>query len=216
MKRNIIEIDREKCIGCGLCANACEQGAIAMVDGKAQLVSENYCDGLGKCLPHCPVDAIHMVEKDVEFKPKKVEFVCPSTLATKITRKEKVEFTGEVGTELNQWPCQIKLVSPTAPFLENSDILIAADCCAFAYGDFHRDFMKDKVTIVGCPKLDDIDYSEKLAEIFTYNNINSVTVARMSVPCCGGLMNAVNKAIAKSGKDIKVDLSVISTDGRII
>jgi len=219
MKRTVIQIDRDACIGCGQCANACHQGAIAMVDGKAKLMKEDHCDGLGRCLPHCPVDAIKLVEKKIEI-PKKVvaptPCACPSTVAKPIERKQSEDFTGEVSSQLNQWPCQIQLVNPTAPYFEGADLLIAADCCGFAFGDFHRKFMKDKITIVGCPKLDAVDYSAKLTDILTYNNIKSVTVTRMSVPCCGGLTHAVETAVRKSGKDIPLNVHIISTDGEII
>ena len=218
MKRTVIEIDRDACIGCGQCASACHQGAIAMVDGKAKLMHEDHCDGLGRCLPHCPVDAIQLVEKEIEL-PKKdaapVPCACPSTVAKKIEKKDNIDFDGEINSQLNQWPCQIQLVNPAAPYFENADLLIAADCCSFAYGDFHRKFMKDKITIIGCPKLDTVDYSEKLTDILTYNNINSITVARMSVPCCGGLSYAVETAIKNSG-NIPLNINIISTDGNVM
>ncbi|MBN2878239.1 MAG: 4Fe-4S binding protein [Clostridia bacterium] len=219
MKRTVIEIDRDACIGCGQCASACHQGAIAMVDGKAKLVKEDHCDGLGMCLPHCPVDAIQLVEKEIEAAEKpapQAAFVCPSTIAKQIEREEPTEYEGAVSSHLNQWPCQIKLINPTAPYFDNADLLIAADCCAFAFGDFHRQFMKDKITVMGCPKLDDIDYSDKLSDIISYNNIKSITVTRMSVPCCRGLTHAVEKAIQKSGKNIPLNVHVLSTDGEII
>lgn len=215
MKRTVIEIDRDTCIGCGQCANACHQGAIQMVDGKAKLVKEDHCDGLGRCLPHCPVDAIQLIEKEVEVPPAPTPCACPSTVAKKVERKEE-SFDGEVPSQLNQWPCQIQLVNPTAPYFEGADLLIAADCCGFAYGNFHNDFMKGKITIVGCPKLDPVDYSQKLTDILTYNNINSITVTRMTVPCCGGLPHAVETAIQKSGKTIPYAVRVISTDGEIV
>jgi len=223
MKKTVIEIDRDTCIGCGQCANACHQGAIAMVDGKAKLVKEDHCDGLGMCLPHCPVDAIQLVEKEMDIAEKPAQhaapqaaFVCPSTVAKQIEREKPSEYEGTAASHLNQWPCQIKLINPTAQYFDNADLLIAADCCAFAFGDFHRQFMKDKITVMGCPKLDDIDYSDKLSEILSYNNIKSITVTRMSVPCCGGLTHAVEKAIQKSGKSIPVNVHVLSTDGEII
>ena len=215
MKRNVIEIDREKCTGCGACAGACHQGAIAMVDGKAMLAREDHCDGLGMCLPQCPVDAIKMVEKEVAAAP---AFVCPSTVAKKVEHKTKEteEPSGEIRSALSQWPVQIKLANPISPFFNGADLLIAADCCSFAYGDFHRKFMKEKITLIGCPKLDDIDYSDKLAEIIANNDIKSITVTRMTVPCCGGMTRAVETAIEKSGKNIPLIVHVISPDGDIV
>lgn len=217
MKRNVIQIDSEKCIGCGACANACHQGAIAMVDGKAKLMSESHCDGLGMCLPSCPVDAIKLIEKEVDaFKAKESAPVgggCPSTVSKQMAPKGNSDVVGDVPSELAQWPCQIKLISPMAPYFENADLLIAADCCSFAYGNFHKEFIKDKITIIGCPKLDAVDYSDKLSDIIKHNNINSITVARMNVPCCGGLTHAVLSAIEKSGKDIEPNIHIITTDG---
>jgi len=220
MKRNVIEIDREKCIGCGACADACHQGAIAMVDGKAKLVREDHCDGLGMCLPTCPVDAIKMVEKEVAATAKtEPAFVCPSTVAKEVSKKEtpqKDEPAGKIASELKQWPVQIKLANPVAPYFNGADLLIAADCCSFAYGDFHREFMKDKITLIGCPKLDAVDYSDKLSDIIANNDINSITVTRMTVPCCGGMSRAVEMAVQKSGKDVPVNVYVISPDGEIV
>jgi ferredoxin len=220
MKRTVIEIDRDACIGCGQCANACHQGAIQMVDGKAKLVREDHCDGLGRCLPHCPVDAIELVEKEINIPkpqaaPAPAPCACPSTVAKKVERKDG-EFNGKAPSRLNQWPCQIQLINPAAPYLEGADLLIAADCCSFAYGNFHDEFMKDKITIIGCPKLDQVDYSDKLTDILTYNNIKSITVTRMTVPCCGGLPYAVEAAVKKSGKNIPLDVRVISTDGELV
>lgn len=221
MKRTVIQIDSDACIGCGECANACHQGAIAMVDGKAKLMKEDHCDGLGRCLPHCPVDAIKLVEKEVEMPapqaaPAPAPCACPSTVAKKVNRKQTEDFSGEVPSHLNQWPCQLQLANPTAPYFEGADLLIAADCCSFAYGNFHSEFMKDKITIIGCPKLDQADYAAKLTDILTYNNIKSVTVTRMTVPCCGGLPHAVETAISNSGKNIPLNVHVISTDGELI
>jgi len=224
MIRTVIEIDRDACIGCEQCANACHQGAIQMVDGKAKLVKEDHCDGLGRCLPHCPVDAIQLVEKEIEVPQKQAApapapaptpCACPSTVAKKVERKEE-EYDGKAPSHLNQWPCQIQLINPTALYLEGADLLIAADCCSFSYGNFHDEFMKDKITIIGCPKLDQVDYSEKLTDILKHNNINSVTVTRMTVPCCGGLPYAVETAIANSGKNIPLNVQVISTDGELV
>lgn len=236
MKRNIIKIDDDKCVGCGLCANACEQGAIQIIDGKAKLVSESYCDGLGMCLPKCPVDAIHLVEKDTEEfdksrkginkKSDKLGCGCPGSMQKTIKRAEQPkvketkkvnEETFDVNSELQQWPVQLKLISPNAPYLENADLLIAADCTAFAYGNFHKDFIKGKITVVGCPKLDDNQYYvEKLGEILLNNNINSVTVVRMSVPCCGGIVSAAKQAMLNSGKIVQYKEVTISTNGEII
>jgi len=223
MKRNVIQIDRDKCIGCGACAGACHQGAIAMVDGKAKLMSESHCDGLGMCLPSCPVDAIKLVEKEVDpFKEKEERASggcpsggCPSTVAKKLEPKSNADVAADVPSELSQWPCQIKLINPMAPYFEGADLLVAASCCGFSYGNFHKEFIKGKITLIGCPKLDDIDYSEKLADIIKHNNIKSITVARMNVPCCGGLSNAVLTAISKSGKDIVPKIHIITTDGQL-
>jgi len=223
MKRNVIQIDRDKCTGCGACAGACHQGAIAMVDGKAMLMDESHCDGLGMCLPNCPVDAIKLIEKEVEaFAPKEKPQAqasgcasggCPSTVSKQMAPKNESETVGDVPSELRQWPCQIQLINPTAPYFDGADLLIAADCCSFSYGNFHKEFIKDKITIIGCPKLDAVDYSDKLSDIIKHNDLNSITVARMNVPCCGGLSHAVQTAIAKSGKDIVADVHIITTDG---
>ncbi len=244
MKRNVIEINEDLCIGCGLCATACMQGAIEIIDGKAKLTSESYCDGLGMCLPKCPVDAIHMVEKEtdsfdesrknIKLQDNKAGSGCsgvaistferaPSNLQTvkTITNTAPVpkanQSTSEViQSELMQWPVQLKLVSPNAPYFKNADLLIAADCTAYAYGDFHRDFIKDKVTIIGCPKLDDNQYNqEKIAEILKMNTIKSITVVRMEVPCCNGIIHAVKEAMLESRCIVPYKEVVISTDGRI-
>lgn len=219
MKRNIISIDENKCVGCGLCTKACHQGALKIIDGKAKLISESYCDGLGMCLPNCPTGALKVIEKEVEEFKEKPAFVCPSTKSKEIKRNidnnaknESVEMQSELG----QWPCQIKLVPPNAPYFENAKLLIAADCTAFANANIHSKFMKDKITIIGCPKLDSVDYSEKLTEIIKNNNIQSLDVLRMSVPCCGGMENAVKQALTNSQKDIPLRVIVISTDGEIL
>ena len=201
MKRKIVEIDAAKCNGCGLCANACHEGAIAIVDGKAQLVKDDYCDGMGDCLPECPTGAIRIVEREAAAYDE----------AADADAQERVP-----PSQLAQWPCHIRLVPATAPFFKGAKLLVAADCTAYAYAAFHRDFMRGKVTIVGCPKLDPVDYSEKLTEIIRENDISSVTIVRMEVPCCGGLELAAKKALQASGKFIPWQVVTISLDGRII
>ncbi len=232
MKRNIISIDEEKCVGCGLCVNACHQEALQLVDGKAKLLSESYCDGLGICLPNCPTGALKIIEKDVkEFDNKKgseemttakketLACGCPSTHAKELKRnnivEEKQQVT-EVQSELRQWPCQIKLVPVNAPYFDGAKLLVAADCTAFANANVHSKFMKNKITLIGCPKLDSVDYSEKLTEILKNNDIKSIDVLRMSVPCCGGMENAVKQALINSGKMIPWSVNVISPSGEIL
>ena len=203
MKRNIIKIDEDKCNGCGICIDACHEGALQLIDGKAKLVSESYCDGLGDCLPECPTGAITIEEReaeafDEEAVKKRMEEMkamketpnlacgCPGTHSKTIERKpvETTKPAEPVTSQLNQWPCQIQLVPPNAPYFNNAHLLVAADCSAFAYGNVHNDFMKNKITLIGCPKLDHVDYSEKLTDIIKINNIKSVTVLTMQVPCC--------------------------------
>ena len=203
MKRKIVEIDEAKCTGCGLCANACHEGAIAMVDGKAKLVKDDYCDGMGDCLPECPAGAIKIVEREAAAYDEKAVQERNSQLTTP-------------NSQLSQWPCQIRLVPVKAPFFQGAKLLIAADCTAYAYANFHQEFMRGKVTIVGCPKLDPVDYSEKLTEILRENDIKSVTIVRMEVPCCGGLEMAAKKALQESGKFIPWQVVTISLDGKII
>ena len=203
MKRKIVEIDEAKCTGCGLCANACHEGAIAMVDGKAKLVKDDYCDGMGDCLPECPAGAIKIVEREAAAYDEKAVQERNSQLTTP-------------DSQLSQWPCQIRLVPVKAPFFQGAKLLIAADCTAYAYANFHQEFMRGKVTIVGCPKLDPVDYSEKLTEILRENDIKSVTIVRMEVPCCGGLEMAAKKALQASGKFIPWQVVTLSLDGRII
>ena len=227
MKRRIISIDEEKCNGCGLCAKACHEGAIGMVSGKAKLLREDYCDGLGDCLPACPMNAITFVEREApayneaavlaakKAKEEASPCSCPGTACQSIGHGNCAE-AASVPCELRNFPLQIKLLPPNAPYFEGADLLIAADCTAYSYGNFHRDFMKDKVTMIGCPKLDAVNYAEKLTEIFRGNNIRSVTVTRMTVPCCGGLPYAVKTAIENSGKKIPLQIVTISPDGRII
>lgn len=223
MSRKIIQIDEEKCIGCGLCANACQQSAIKIVNGKAKVVHDDYCDGLGRCLPVCPVNAISFSDKDIKNKVEKIEKAenlpcgCPSTVAKEFTREEAPKANVESShSQLKQWPVQIKLISPHAPYFDNANLLIAADCTAYAYGNFHKEFMRNKTTLIGCPKLDEVDYTEKLTEIIKNNNLKTVTVVRMEVPCCGGIENAVKNALIASGKMIPWQVVTISTDGKIL
>ena len=213
MIRKIIEINEEKCNGCGLCAQACHEGAIGMVNGKAKLLRDDYCDGLGDCLPVCPVDAIRFVEREAAAYD---EEAVKANMAAKAADCD-CGGHGPVPSQLQNWPVQIRLAPVNAPYFDGADLLIAADCTAFAYGDFHKDFIKGKVTLVGCPKLDPIDYSEKLADILRNNDIRSITLVRMQVPCCGGLQMATARAIQESGKTgIPAKVVVISSDGRII
>lgn len=243
MIRRVIKIDEEKCNGCGLCVSACHEGAIGIVDGKAKLLRDDYCDGLGDCLPSCPTSAItfeereaaeydeeavkinmekrKMEQKNIELnKNEKKSFGCPGS-QSKVINHNKIEIRSESNnsesvSQLNQWPVQIKLVSPNAMYLNNADLLIAADCTAYAYGDFHNKFIKNKITLIGCPKLDEGDYSEKLTAILKMNDIKSVTVVRMEVPCCGGIVNAVKNALDASEKMIPWQVVTISTNGKIL
>lgn len=229
MIRQVIKIDKEKCNGCGLCVSACHEGAIGMVGGKAELLRDDYCDGLGNCLPVCPTDAISFEEREaMEFneaevkrnmeqvKEEKLACGCPETTVKEIKRAGETPETvtkQKISSKLNQWPVQIKLVPVNAAYFENANLLVSADCAAYAYGNFHNDFMKNKITLVGCPKLDETDYSEKLTEIIKNNNLKSVTVVRMEVPCCGGIESAVVTALKNSGKMIPWQVVTISTDG---
>jgi len=230
MKRNVIRIDEDKCVGCGLCASACHQGAIGIVDGKAKLLREDYCDGLGQCLPVCPTEAISFQEREIKpaavksgvehERPDTLDCGCQSANSKTIEREstdEKVQAkTSLVQTHLNQWPVQIKLVPPNAPYFKKAHLLIAADCAAYAYGNFHEEYMKNRITIIGCPKLDDGDYAEKLTAILQSSDIKSVTIARMEVPCCGGIERAAVMALQNCGKMIPWQVVTISTDGKII
>lgn len=229
MIRRIIKIDEEKCNGCGLCAAACHEGAIDIVDGKAKLMRENYCDGLGDCLPACPMDAISFEEREApaydeaavkaaQAAKKAAPFSgCPGSQAKAIERAQKAaNMYSPCENQLSQWPVQIKLLPITAPYFDGADILVAADCTAYAYGDFHNKFIKGRITLVGCPKLDEGDYTEKLTAIFANNNIKSVTMTRMLVPCCGALERAAKNAIANCGKNIPLEVYTISTDGSLL
>lgn len=228
MIRKIITIDNDKCNGCGICADACHEGAIEIVDGKAVLTREDYCDGLGDCLPSCPTGAITFEEREApayneeavkmaKIKKAGAKFPCscPGTASKAIKREDAPIYTHKAQSRLRQWPCQIKLVPVNAPYFDEADLLIAADCTAYAYGDFHNEFIKNRITLIGCPKLDEGDYSEKLTAIIKNNNIRSVTVVRMEVPCCGGIENAAKNALMASGKFIPWQVVTVSTDGKI-
>ncbi len=206
MIRRIIEIDEDKCNGCGLCASACHEGAIGLVNGKAKLLRDDYCDGLGDCLPTCPTGAITFVEREA----------APYDAAAVARAQKEKRNALTVPTQLENFPVQLKLVPENGPFFRDADLLIAADCTAYAYGNFHNDFMVGKVTMIGCPKLDGVDYSQKLSRIFAENPIRSITVVRMIVPCCGGLPFAVKNAIAQSGKDIPLTVITIDPHGNIV
>ena len=232
MIRKIVQIEEDRCTGCGLCAHACHESAIAMVDGKAKLIRDDYCDGFGDCLPVCPADAISFVEREalpydeeaVKENQRKAKEAAgqENTGAGKagenswaIDRADAQENSAAVPSRLRQWPVQIKLAGVMAPYFDDADLLIAADCTAYAYGNFHEKFIRGRITLIGCPKLDAVDYAEKLTAIFAAHSIRSVTVARMEVPCCGGIEQAVQRAIAASGKAISCHVTVIGTDGTI-
>lgn len=234
MIRKIIKIDEEKCNGCGLCANACHENAIAIIDGKAKLIRDDYCDGLGNCLPACPTEAISFEEREAaEYNEELVKARqaalqqpqspcssggCPGSRAKAITRTADIPAapSANVESQLMQWPVQIKLVPLHAPYFENANLLVAADCSAYAYADFHNRFIKNHITLIGCPKLDEGNYAEKLTEILKNNNIKSVTVVRMEVPCCGGIENAVKQALMNCGRLIPWQVVTISTEGKIL
>lgn len=224
MLRKIITIDEKKCNGCGACANACHEGAIGMVNGKAHLLRDDYCDGLGDCLPACPTGAITFEEREAApydheavqahmAARKQMETVPGPTLDVQMT--EQPFNPAPVSSQLRQWPVQIKLAPVRAPYFDGARLLIAADCTAYAYGNFHQDFISGRITLVGCPKLDSVDYSEKLAEILRQNDIQSISVVRMEVPCCRGMELVVKKALEASGKMIPWQVTVITTDGQI-
>ncbi|MBQ9047050.1 MAG: 4Fe-4S binding protein [Solobacterium sp.] len=222
MIRKIIHIDEEKCNGCGLCAEACHEGAIDIIDGKAKLVRENFCDGFGDCLPHCPQDAITFEEREAPAydeaavqAARKQKSGCPGSEQKQFDRTEAPVYRS-VSSQLAQWPCQIRLLPGKAPVFDGAKLLIAADCTAYAYANMHEDFMKGRVTLVGCPKLDPVDYTEKLTEIIRDNDVKSVTIVRMDVPCCGGLQRAAENALRSSGKFIPWQVVTISRDGRIL
>jgi ferredoxin len=240
MLRKIVSINEDLCNGCGLCISACHEGALQLVDGKAKLVSESYCDGLGNCLPECPTGAITIEEREAaEFDEAAVQrrvqsmnaahrnsdaaCGCPGSRAMELTRNDNTATTAENTvpanapvSRLRQWPCQIKLVPVNAPYFDNANLLIAADCTAYARAGIHDEFMRNKITLIGCPKLDDVDYSEKLTAILMAHEIKSVTVLRMEVPCCGGIVQAVKQAMLNSGKLIPWRIVTIGTDGTII
>ena len=212
MIRKIIQIDEEKCNGCGACAETCHEGAIGMVNGKAKLLRDDYCDGLGDCLPTCPTGAISFVEREAAAYDEKA-------VQENMRRKNGQDLSYAplgAGSQLGQWPCQIKLIPINAPCFDGARLLIAADCCAYAYARMHGDFMRGKITLIGCPKLDGIDYSEKLTQIIQDNNIQSVTIVRMEVPCCGGLESAAKRALQASGRSIPCEVATISVDGKIL
>lgn len=234
MIRKIIKIDEEKCTGCGLCATACHEGAIGMVNGKAKLLREHFCDGLGDCLPACPAGAISFEEREAPAYDEAAVMAakrdktpgqtaahrfggCPGSMPRKISRPESQTrvVSGNV-SELTNFPVQIKLAPVRAPFFDGAELLVAADCTAFARADVHERFIKGRVVLIGCPKLDSVDYTEKLLAILSSNDIKSVTILRMEVPCCGGIVRAVEGAVGVSGKDIPVRTVIISTDGEII
>lgn len=228
MIRKIIHIDEEKCNGCGACASACHEGAIEMVNGKAVLTREDYCDGLGDCLPACPAGAITFEEREApaydeaavrlakqQSQADALPCGCPGATCRTLQPADAPD-AAQTPSQLRNFPIQLRLAPVRAPFFAGAHLLIAADCTAFAYGSFHSRFLRGRVALIGCPKLDPVDYAEKLAQIFAYNDIASITVTRMEVPCCGGLIRAVQSALAASGKSIPLQVTVIGSDGRIV
>ena len=226
MIRKIVEINEEACNGCGLCAAACHEGAIAMVDGKAKLLRDDYCDGLGDCLPACPAGAIRIVEREAaaydeaavkarQAKAQPQPCACPGTAARRLTPCDLPAGDG-APSRLTNWPVQLRLASVDAPVFDGADVLVAADCAAYAYGAFHERFLRGRVALIGCPKLDPADYAEKLTEILRRHDVRSITVARMEVPCCGGIERAARAAAAACGKSVPVKVVTLSTDGRIL
>ena len=230
MLRKIIKIDEELCNGCGACASACHEGAITMVNGKAVLTREDYCDGLGDCLPACPTGAITFEEREAPaydeeaVRRAKMQKAgaslpcgCPGSQSRAIVRKAPEQETGAaLSSQLSQWPVQIKLVPVNAPYFDGADLLIAADCTAYAYGDFHRRFIRNRITLIGCPKLDEGDYSEKLTRIISDNDIRSLTIVRMEVPCCGGIEQAAKRALQASGKFLPWQVVTVTVDGQLV
>ena len=230
MMRKIVRIDPEKCTGCGACVEACVEGAIQMIDGKARLVTDAYCDGLGACLPSCPADAISIVEREAApfVEPPKegerkqapvpmggIPMACPGSGPRSIVRNEEPGPSGEVPGRLSQWPVQLRLVPTAAPWFDGCDLLLAADCCAYAYGNFHEKFIRNRITVIGCPKLDPQDCWRKLNDIVAMHDIRSITVTRMDVPCCSATVNAAIAAVEASGKDIPVKVFTIYSDGSV-
>lgn len=234
MLRKIVHIDEEKCNGCGVCIGGCHEGALQLINGKAKLVVDSYCDGLGACLPDCPTDAISIIEREApafdeeavkqhlaalntQTKPVTMTGGCPGSKAGVITRETKNNYSKDKDypSELRQWPCQLQLVPANAAYFDNAHLLVAADCAAYAYANLHADFMHNRITVIGCPKLDDVNYASKLTEILQSHEIKSVTVVRMEVPCCVGIANAVKEALVNSGKMIPWRIVIIGTDGTI-
>lgn len=217
MIRRIIEIDREKCNGCGACVRACHEGAIALIGGKAQLMRDDYCDGMGDCLPNCPADAIRFVEREaLAYDEAAVKANMAKKKAAVSVSALKAGSVDRHGSRISNWPVQLKLTPVKSKYFDGAHLLIAADCTAYAYGSFHEDFIDGRTLLIGCPKLDAVDYAEKLGEILYANDVRSVTLVRMQVPCCGGLELAAKRAIAASGKDIPISVVTVASDGRLL